>query len=38
MRFMIIIKATKESEAGIMPSQQLLSEMGSSTRHSSKPA
>ena len=28
MRFMIIIKATKESEAGIMPSQQLLSEMG----------
>ncbi|ULA61932.1 MAG: PhnB protein [Nitrospira sp.] len=28
MRFMIIIKATKESEAGIMPSQQLLREMG----------
>lgn len=28
MRFMIIIKATKESEAGVMPSQQLLSEMG----------
>ena len=28
MRFMIIIKATKDSEAGIMPSQQLLSEMG----------
>jgi hypothetical protein len=28
MRFMIIIKATKESEAGVMPSEQLLTEMG----------
>ena len=28
MRFMIIIKATRDSEAGIMPSEQLLSEMG----------
>jgi hypothetical protein len=28
MRFMIIVKATKDSEAGIMPSQQLLTEMG----------
>lgn len=28
MRFMIIVKATKESEAGILPSEQLLSEMG----------
>ena len=28
MRFMIIVKATKESEAGVMPSQQLLTEMG----------
>jgi hypothetical protein len=28
MRFMIIIKATKDSEAGVMPSEQLLSEMG----------
>src|SRR5262245_21024190 len=28
MRFMILIKATKDSEAGIMPSQQLLTEMG----------
>ena len=28
MRFMIIIKATKESEAGVMPSEQLLREMG----------
>ncbi|MDC8449678.1 MAG: YciI family protein [Nitrospira sp.] len=28
MRFMIIVKATKESEAGVMPSTQLLTEMG----------
>ena len=28
MRFMVIVKATKESEAGVMPSQQLLTEMG----------
>ncbi|MFY4727804.1 YciI family protein [Nitrospira sp. BLG_2] len=28
MRFMVIVKATKESEAGVMPSTQLLSEMG----------
>ena len=28
MRFMIIIKATTDSEAGVMPSRQLLSEMG----------
>lgn len=28
MRFMIIVKATKDSEAGVMPSKQLLAEMG----------
>ena len=28
MRFMVIVKATKESEAGEMPSQELLTEMG----------
>ena len=28
MRFMVIVKATKESEAGVMPSQKLLDEMG----------
>lgn len=28
MRFMIIVKATKDSEAGKMPSQKLLAEMG----------
>ncbi len=28
MRFMVIVKATEESEAGVMPSTQLLTEMG----------
>jgi hypothetical protein len=28
MRVMVIIKANKESEAGVMPSEQLLSDMG----------
>ena len=27
MRFMIIVKATKESEAGVMPEEQLIAEM-----------
>ena len=28
MRVMVIVKATEDSEAGVMPSQQLLTEMG----------
>lgn len=28
MRVMVVLKATKSSEAGVMPSQQLLTEMG----------
>ena len=28
MRFMVIVKATKNSEAGFMPNEQLLTEMG----------
>ena len=28
MRFMVIVKATKDSEAGVMPSQRLLEDMG----------
>jgi hypothetical protein len=28
MRFMILVKATEDSEAGRMPSQQLLTDMG----------
>ena len=28
MRFMILVKATKDSEAGVMPSEKLLTEMG----------
>jgi hypothetical protein len=28
MRFMVIVKATADSEAGVMPSEQLLADMG----------
>src|SRR5688500_1886813 len=28
MRFMLIVKADKDSEAGVMPTQELLAEMG----------
>lgn len=28
MRFMVIVKANKDSEAGVLPSRQLLAEMG----------
>ena len=28
MRFMVMVKANKDSEAGVMPSEQLLSDMG----------
>jgi hypothetical protein len=28
MRFMILIKADEDTEAGVLPSQQLLTEMG----------
>jgi len=28
MRFMVMVKATKESEAGVLPSEQLLADMG----------
>ena len=28
MRFMVIVKASKDSEEGVMPSEQLLTEMG----------
>jgi hypothetical protein len=28
MRFMVIVKANKDSEAGVLPSQKLLTEMG----------
>ena len=28
MRFMVIVKASKESEAGVLPSQEILAEMG----------
>ena len=28
MRFMILVKASKDSEAGVLPDEQLLTEMG----------
>ena len=28
MRFMVMVKATKDSEAGILPDQKLLADMG----------
>jgi hypothetical protein len=28
MRFMILVKATKDSEAGVLPTEKLLTEMG----------
>jgi hypothetical protein len=28
MRFMVIVKATEDSEAGVMPSEEILTEMG----------
>jgi hypothetical protein len=28
MRFMVMVKATRDSEAGVMPSQELLTQMG----------
>ena len=28
MRFMILVKATRDSEAGVMPSETLFAEMG----------
>jgi hypothetical protein len=28
MRFMVIVKASKESEAGVLPSQEILKKMG----------
>ena len=31
MRFMVMVKATKDSEAGVMPDTKLLEDMGSST-------
>lgn len=32
MRVMVIVKADKNSEAGVLPSKELLSEMGSTTK------
>ena len=37
MRVMVLVKATEESEAGQLPSQRLLEEMGPTTRSWSRP-
>ena len=36
MRFMIIVKANKDSEAGVMPSDELLAQMRSEERRVGK--
>jgi hypothetical protein len=36
MRFMVLVKASKDSEAGVMPSEQLLKEMGNFNEELSK--
>lgn len=33
MRVMVIVKANKDSEAGVMPSEKLLAERANSTRN-----
>jgi hypothetical protein len=37
MKVMVIVKATKESEAGMMPDEKVIAEMGKFKRSSSKP-
>jgi hypothetical protein len=37
MKFMVIVKASKESEAGELPTREMLTEMGSSTKSWRKP-
>jgi hypothetical protein len=32
MRFLVLLKADKNTEAGVMPSEQLLADMGGTTR------
>jgi len=31
MRFMVLVKANKDSEAGVLPDEKILTDMGSST-------
>jgi hypothetical protein len=38
MRFMILIKATKDTEAGVLPDEKLLAEMGQYNEELVKPA
>ena len=38
MRFMVIVKATEDSEAGVMPTAEQLADMGSFNESWSRPA
>ena len=38
MRFMVLVKADKYSEAGVLPDEKLLTEMGKFTKSWQKPA
>jgi hypothetical protein len=38
MRFMLLVKANKNFEAGVWPDEKLLAEMASGARSSSRPA
>ena len=38
MRFMVLVKANKDSEAGVMPSHELLTAWASSTKNSCRRA
>lgn len=38
MRVMVIVKAAADSEAGVLPSEQMLAEIGPTTTSWSKPA
>ena len=38
MKFMVIVKADKDSEAGVMPSKELLTQMATTTKSWSRPA
>ena len=37
MRFMVLVKADKDSQAGVLPTKQLIADMGRSTRRWSRP-
>lgn len=38
MRFLVLVKANEDSEAGVMPSEEMLAAMGVTTRSWPRPA